>query len=81
LDNYKADEQFALTIKISQPDEDEFKSKFPWTLDKLPEPKPKSSPVKKPETPKKVKSEREIADEKFKEEQSKKEAKFEERHA
>jgi hypothetical protein len=47
----------------------------------VPEPKVKESVVKKVETPKKVKSDREVADEKFKEEHGKKESKFNERHS
>ena len=81
LDDYKSNSKFALTIKVSQPDEDEFKNKFPWTLDKVPEPKLKEpTATKKVETPKRIKSEREIADEKFKDEHNKKQAKFDERH-
>jgi len=68
LDNYKDDTRFLLSVKVNQPDEDDFKDKFPWTLDKQPEKEKPKEPViiKRPETPKRVKSEREIADEKFK---------------
>ena len=78
LENYKNESGFELSMKVQQPDEDEFKNKFPWTLDKIPEVKPKpvgAEPpaiINRPVTPKKVKSERELADDKFKEEHAKK---------
>lgn len=74
LENYKLDNKFDLSVRTKQPDEDDFKNKFPWTLDKEPEPKAKpvlnTEPaiIKRPESPKKIKSEKEIADEKFKQE-------------
>ena len=83
LDNYKDDTRFLLSVKVNQPDEDDFKDKFPWTLDKQPEKEKPKEPViiKRPETPKRVKSEREIADEKFKQDHQQKQDKFDERHA
>jgi hypothetical protein len=70
IETYKADNKFDLSVRNKQPDEEEFKNKFPWTLDKEPEPKPKPAKIepaiiKRPESPKRIKSEREIADEKF----------------
>ena len=71
-------------MRNKQPDEDEFKNKFPWTLDKEPEPKPKPAKIepaiiKRPESPKRIKSERELADEKFTLEHEKKQKILEER--
>lgn len=84
LETYKADNKFDLSVRNKQPDEDEFKNKFPWTLDKEPEPKPKPAKIepaiiKKPESPKRIKSERELADEKFTQEHEKKQKILEER--
>lgn len=66
LEGYKLEEKFELSAKVNQPDEDEYKDKFPWTLDKVPEKPKEPEIIKRPETPKRVKSERELADEKFK---------------
>jgi len=66
IEGYKNEGKFVLTAKVTQPDEDEFKDKFPWTLDRVPEKPKEPEIIKRPETPKRVKSEREIADEKFK---------------
>lgn len=81
LEGYKQEDKFELTAKVSQPDEDEFKDKFPWTLDRVPEKPKEPEIIKRPETPKRVKSERELADEKFKAAHQVQLDKLEERHA
>jgi hypothetical protein len=47
IENYKNDESHTVDTgkDANKMDEEEFKNKFPWTLDKMPEPSPK--PVKK----------------------------------
>ena len=45
LKNYKEDENdFDLDATNDQPDEEDYKDKFPWTLDKKPPPKPSPKP-------------------------------------
>jgi hypothetical protein len=79
IESYKENSRFELTSRVNQPDEEEFKNKFPWTLDKLPLPK-EPAIIKRPEVKKRVKSERELADEKFKAEHLKKQQTVDERH-
>ena len=81
IDGYKNESKFGLTAKVKQPDEDEFRDKFPWTLDRVPEKPKEPEIIKRPETPKRVKSDREIADEKFKAQHYAHLDKLEERHA
>lgn len=82
LENYKNDERLCLSVKVNQPDEDEFKDKFPWTLDRVPEKPKEPAIIKRPAEPKKrMKTEREIADDKFKEDHQKKQTALDERHA
>jgi len=47
IENYKQDDTHVLDTgkDANKIDEEEFKHKFPWTLDKMPEPSPK--PVRK----------------------------------
>ena len=68
LEGYKQEDDFDLNATNEQPDEEEFKDKFPWTMDKKPEPKPAPVPagVKKGAQPKPPKTMREIKDETFK---------------
>ena len=68
LEDYKADEEFDTNATQEQPDEDDYREKFPWTLDKKPEPKasPKPPGVKVGAPPKQPKTERELKDEAFK---------------
>ena len=60
-----------MSATADQPDEDDFKKKFPWTLDKEPEKPaaPKPAGAVKPEElgKKQTKTEREMEDEKYKE--------------
>ena len=51
-----------------QPDEEDYKDKFPWPLDKKPPPKPSPKPegVKMGAQPRPPKTQREIRDEEFK---------------
>ena len=50
LDEYKEDQTFDVNATKEQPDEEDFKGKFPWTLDKVPEkpPSPKPASAKPP---------------------------------
>lgn len=68
IDNYKNEDDFDLNAANEQPDEEEFKDKFPWTMDKKPEPKPAPKPagVKVGVAPKPPKTLREIKDDAFK---------------
>jgi len=68
IEDYKADGDFNLNASREQPDEDQFKDKFPWTLDKKPEPKPSPKPVgvKVGAQPRPPKTIREIRDEQYK---------------
>ena len=70
VEGYKQDNQFELENPQKTIDEDLFEDKFPYTLDKKPvKSPPKASPIKKPEDAKgevkKVKTEREAADEAY----------------
>lgn len=44
LNDYKEDDEFNLNATHEQPDEEEYKDKFPWTMDKKPAPKPSPKP-------------------------------------
>ena len=44
LNEYKQDDEFNLNATHEQPDEEDYKEKFPWTMDKKPEPKPSPKP-------------------------------------
>jgi hypothetical protein len=63
LEQYKEENDIDLNATHEQPDEEDFKDKFPWTLDKKPE--PAKSPAKPLQAGKRVKTEREVKDEKF----------------
>ena len=67
LEDYKEGD-FNLNTAQDQPDEEDYKEKFPWTLDKKPEPKPSPKPagVKVGAQPRPPKTVREIRDEEFK---------------
>lgn len=51
IDDYKENSTFDLNATNQQPDEDDFRKKFPWTLDKIPEkpPAPKPEGTVKPD--------------------------------
>ena len=68
LKDYKEDNEFNLNATHEQPDEEEYKEKFPWTLDVKPKPKPSPKPegVKMGAQPRPPKTIREIKDEEFK---------------
>ena len=68
LEDYKEAGDFDLNTAQDQPDEEDYKEKFPWTLDKKPEPKPSPKPagVKVGAQPRPPKTVREIRDEEFK---------------
>lgn len=78
IEEYKNDDSYQCNAENTKIDEDLFKDKFPWTLDKVPEPVAKV--IKKPvveditggkkeelmaSAQKKVKTDREIEDEKY----------------
>lgn len=71
LEDYKEDTGFDVNATRDQPDEEEFKTKFPWTLDKVPEKPPAPKPAgTKPASElgqKPAKTAREIEDEKYRE--------------
>ena len=71
LEDYKEDTGFDVNATRDQPDEEEFKTKFPWTLDKVPEkplaPKPAGIKPLSEITKKPAKTAREIEDEKYRE--------------
>jgi len=58
LEDYKQNEDYNLDMH-EQPDEEEYRDKFPWTMDKKPEPKPAPKPAgitmgAKPKPPKTI---------------------------
>ena len=68
LEDYKEDGEFNLNAAQDQPDEEDYRDKFPWTMDKKPEPKPAPKPAGVPigAQPRPPKTIREIQDEEFK---------------
>lgn len=76
VENYKIEDGLILNVQNDKINEDLFKDKFPWTLDKEPEPPTKIKEKVKPvvstfvdtgaHAPKKEKTEREIQDEEYK---------------
>lgn len=68
LKNYQEEEEYNTNACNEQPDEEEFKDKFPWTMDKKPEPKPAPKPVgvKMGAQPRPPKTLKEIKDEEYK---------------
>jgi len=69
ISDYKNNDEFVLNAEQEQIDEEEWKDKFPWTMDKKPEPKPSPKPqgVKLGAQPRPPKTLREIKDLEFKE--------------
>lgn len=67
LNDYKNNDEFVISKEQEQPDEEEWKNKFPWTLDKKPEPKPSPKPsgVKVGAQPRPPKTANQIKDEEF----------------
>ena len=64
LEQYKEENDIDLNATHEQPDEEDFKDKFPWTLDKRPEP-PKPVAPKSISPEKRVKTDRELKDEQY----------------
>ena len=81
IEDYKLNSEFNLNATNDQPDEEDFKDKFPWTLDKKPEPKPSPKPagVKLGVPQRPPKTARELQDEEFKRKHSEQMNKLKER--
>ena len=68
LNDYKNNDEFVINKEQEYLDEEEWKQKFPWTLEKKPEPKPSPKPlgVKVGVQPRPAKTANQIRDEEFK---------------